>query len=146
MSNLPTIDQHLGSPVLPASVRRVRSDERGALTFWVDSEDHDTGLLRSLAEAVRVDDEVPGLLAQFAEVMNQIDRSEREDRTRTPGHRALLDEADDLRGQIEAAMEWQAVGEPHIASLRPADSTVLATALAPLAKPEPTSTEKEAAA
>ena len=122
-------DRTFGSPLLPSCLRRARSNERGELTLFLDTEDHDLGLLRSIAEAVRADDEVAGLLRQYAEVMNRRDEMVRDGRTAHLEWHALNEDAADIRGQIDAAMEWQPIGEGLISKVRTHEAGQLAEEL-----------------
>lgn len=135
------LDLYLGSPVLPSQVRRVRTDHRGALSLSIESEDHDRGLLRSLASAVRDDGDVVAHLHKFADLMDALDAAEREGDSKL--RRSLEDEANDVVADIEASMEWQNVGEPHVAALSTKDTERLVDALT--GQTEPVAVERSVA-
>lgn len=126
---MPNLDHHFGSAVLPTALRQVRATNTG-VTLHADTEDHDRGLLRSIAEAVRTDDEVVDHLKRYAEIQNALDEIETGSAPNNPAERACLtDEAEDLLVEIDRAMEWQTVGEGIAVPVNHADTETLAGAL-----------------
>lgn len=122
-----SVRHHFGSPLLPTTLREVRSDDHG-ITLHVDTEEHDKGLLRSIAEAVRTDEEVVEHLKEYAEIYNRLDEIERQGPR--PHERAVLeDEMADALLEIDRACEWQTVGEGQTVRVNKSDTETLAAAL-----------------
>lgn len=122
----PNVDLRLGSPVLPEQVKRVRTDGRGAVTFYVDTEDHDLDLLASVAEAVAEHPEFVDALKRYAEIRSKIDTAEVTDNH--PLRRSLEDEAVDLLADVTSWMDVEP-GEDMPCHLRPEAADALARAL-----------------
>lgn len=126
---MPELAAHFGSPTQQTTLKQVRSRGAGVL-LDIDTEEHDLGLLRALAEAVRADDEVVEHLQTYARIRNDLDDME-QGRTRLD-HRereALRDEAADLANEIGAAMDLQAPGDGLTVAVDANDTATLTGAL-----------------
>lgn len=128
--------------LIPSDLKRMTRQSSGSVTLTVESTDHDLSLLRAVADAVRVDDEIPGLLVQYAEVLERLDEAERNGQW--PLKRSLEDEATDLASVIDGRLEWANLGDEVVAHLGRETASELETALEvskpvtvyPVVKPE----------
>lgn len=108
---------------------KVRARPDGGTYFEIDTARHDKDLIDALAEAIRADEEVAFHLVQYAKVCNDIrDRATKRD-SNPAETLALCQDADELYGLIEDAMDWQKPGDGLTVSLDAQQTDEIAAAL-----------------
>ena len=116
-------ERFVAGPGNPCGLRKITASDIFT-RLYIDTEDHDLGLLRSIADAVNNHEGVVDLLRQYADLLDQADRED------DPAEkRSLAVEADEVRDQIDGAMDWQPVGEGLAIALDRTDTEAVAGAL-----------------